>query len=243
MWITACLRNLFSRKPPSRRSRARSTRILSNGHVWAPRRRGPLTRSLEEEDYDTEDESPYVPDGNTLRVKVYLPNKHPIWVILKRDATVQDTIEKTIRKANALSSLFQKRLQELKDARSASAKAQTDSKTESQTDSTAISAPSEKSEKPGDALEQTGFATSPPLSDGPPESGMDGFSEFLDPMGSRESEEESVSESVVSESEMRAIPGYDVMSLIADSMAYELRIEMENGECDLDFPGSAGARR
>ena len=65
------------------------------------------------------------------------------------------------------------------------------------------------------------------------QNGIDGFSEFLDPAGAVEAEEESV----VSESEMRAIPGYDVMPLIADSMAYELRIEMENGECDLDFPG------
>ena len=142
---------------------------------------------------------------------MYLPNKHPIWVILKRDATVQYTIEKTIRKANALAGLFQKRLQELKDERSA------------QSDP----------ENPADSHSPTGFAKSPPLDDSPPESGIDGFSEFLDPAGAVEAEEESV----VSESEMRAIPGYDVMPLIADSMAYELRIEMENGECDLDFPG------
>ena len=76
-------------------------RTLSNEQSPTLPPRGPLTRSLEEEDYNAEDDGSYVPDGNTLRVKVYLPNKHPIWLILKRDATVQDTIEKTIRKANA----------------------------------------------------------------------------------------------------------------------------------------------
>lgn len=192
-------------------------RILSNEQSPTLPPRGPLTRSLEEEDYNAEDDGSYVPDGNTLRVKVYLPNKHPIWLILKRDATVQDTIEKTIRKANALSGLFQKRLQELKDERSAKP----------------------NPEIPAEPRSPTGFATSPPLDESPPENGMDGFSEFLDPSGGAEVEEESV----VSESEMRAIPGYDVMPLIADNMAYELRIEMENGECDLDFPGrGAGAR-
>lgn len=179
--------------------------------------RGPLTRSLEEEDYNTEDESSYVPNGNTVRVKVYLPNKHPIWVILKRDATVQDTIEKTIRKANALSGLYQKKLQELKDQRSTK----------------------EEAKEPKVELNSSGFALSPPLDESPPENGISGFSEFLDPTSTPEAEEESV----VSESEMRAIPGYDVMPLIADSMAYELRIEMENGECDLDFPGRNERRR
>ena len=57
---------------------------------------GPLTKCLEEDDEILYDADKYVPNDTTIRIKVYLPNKKPLFVIVKKDATVQDTIEMTI---------------------------------------------------------------------------------------------------------------------------------------------------
>ena len=78
--------------------------------------RGPLTKCLEEDDEILYDADKYVPNDTTIRIKVYLPNKKPLFVIVKKDATVQDTIEMTIRKSNALAAAFQKTYQERKEA-------------------------------------------------------------------------------------------------------------------------------
>lgn len=65
-----------------------------------------MTRCLEEEDDKLCDDEDYVPNSSTIRVKVFLPNGYPLSIILKSDATVQDAIEKTIRKSNALQHRF-----------------------------------------------------------------------------------------------------------------------------------------
>ena len=69
---------------------------------------GPLTKCLEEDDEILYDADRFVPNGTTIRIKVYLPNKKPLFVVVKKDATVQDTIEMTIRKSNALAAAFRK---------------------------------------------------------------------------------------------------------------------------------------
>ena len=171
--------------------------------------RGPLTKCLEEEDSLILDDT-YVPNNVTVRVKVFLPNKHPVYVIMKRDATVQETIEKTIRKSNALSALFQKKYQEKKEELLETKKT--------------------------DVVENKPLSISPPLDgDSPVRSDIDGFSEFLDSNSSQEGENED--ESLFSSIRVDLIPGYGAMTLITDSMAYELRMEMEDGEYDMDFPG------
>ena len=75
-----------------------------------------MTRCLEEEDDKLCDDEEYVPNSSTIRVKVFLPNGYPLSIILKSDATVQDAIEKTIRKSNALQQRFQRKVKELKEA-------------------------------------------------------------------------------------------------------------------------------
>ena len=52
-----------------------------------------MSKCLEEEDEFLCDDSNYVPNSSTFRVKVYLPNSHPLLIVLKKDATVQDAIE------------------------------------------------------------------------------------------------------------------------------------------------------
>ena len=65
----------------------------------------------------------FVPNGTTIRIKVYLPNKKPLFVVVKKDATVQDTIEMTIRKSNALAAAFRKEYTKRKAAAEAANKA------------------------------------------------------------------------------------------------------------------------
>ena len=166
-----------------------------------------MTRCLEEEDDKLCDDGDYVPSSSTIRVKVFLPNGCPLFVVLKSDATVQDAIEKTIRKSNALVLRFQRRVKELKEVRQRQlAEKLSRSPTEGEAKS-----PSELPDAPRRRLGSESVA-------------------------SRLSEE---------------FAGARAMTLQTDGMAYELRMEIADGECDMDFPGrrfgtvrgSAGARR
>ena len=168
--------------------------------------RGPLTRCLEEEDDKLCDDADYVPSNSTIRVKVFLPNGFPLFVVLKSDATVQDAIEKTIRKSNALLLRFQRKMKELKEARQRQL-AEKLSRSPVETDAKSPSDAPEPSRRP---LGSESFAT-------------------------LRSEE---------------FAGSRAMALLSDGMAYELRMEIADGECDMDVPGtllfflrnSAGAR-
>ena len=155
--------------------------------------RGPLTRCLEEEDDKLCDDADFVPNASTIRVKVFLPNGFPLFVILKSDATVQDAIEKTIRKSNALLLRFQRKMKELKEARQRQL-AEKLSRSPVETDAKSPSDAPEPSRRP---LGSESFAT-------------------------LRSEE---------------FAGSRAMALLSDGMAYELRMEIADGECDMDFPG------
>ena len=155
-----------------------------------------MTRCLEEEDDKLCDDEEYVPNSSTIRVKVFLPNGYPLSIILKSDATVQDAIEKTIRKSNALQQRFQRRVKELKGAR---ARQLAEKLSRSPMEGDAKS-PSESAESDRRRLGSESFA-------------------------SRHSEE---------------LPGSRAMTLLSDGMAYELRTEIADGECDMDFPGGCG---
>ena len=174
---------------------------------------------MEEEDEFLCDDSNYVPNSLTFRIKVYLPNGYPLLIVLKKDATVQDAIEKTIRKSNALTSLFQKKCKELKEE--------------------AEKAAAEKNE-----VDQEVLATSPPLEipefDSAQEDGsqhhdsLDGLTDFLESSRRRGQS----NEDIVTAMRLDHIIGSKAMTLLTDSMAYELRMEIADGECDMDFPGS-----
>lgn len=183
-----------------------------------------MSKCLEEEDEILCDDSNYVPNSSTFRVKVYLPNGHPLLIVLKKDATVQDAIEKTIRKSNALTSLFQKKCKELKEEadRAAAEKDMTEKKEVA--------------------------ATSPPLDlseftdtqkDGSPRhDSLDGLTEFLESTNMESSHRRVRNSEEVSRSiRFDQIIGAKAMTLLNDTMAYELRMEIADGECDMDFPG------
>lgn len=193
--------------------------------------RGPLTKCLEEDDEILYDADKYVPNDTTIRIKVYLQNKKPLFVIVKKDATVQDTIEMTIRKSNALAAAFQKTYQERKEAAEKSLHEK------------------EKVKSPE--------AHSPPLEDvplSPPHNGihdgihdgisdgMEGLNEFLDAerFESRYGDRGSRKEECVPTIRVDDIKGVEAMTLLTDSMAYELRMAVGDGECDMDFPGRSG---
>ena len=184
-----------------------------------------MSKCLEEEDEFLCDDSNYVPNSSTFRVKVYLPNSHPLLIVLKKDATVQDAIEKTIRKSNALTSLFQTKCKELKEE--------------------AEKAAAEKNE-----TEQEVLATSPPLDmsefdstkgDGPQHhDSLDGLTDFLESSNMETSRRRSLlNEEIVASKRFDNIIGSKAMTLLTDGMAYELRMEIADGECDMDFPGEA----
>ena len=184
-----------------------------------------MSKCLEEEDEFLCGDSNYVPNSSTFRVKVYLPNSHPLLIVLKKDATVQDAIEKTIRISNALTSLFQKKCKELKEE--------------------AEKAAAEKNE-----TEQEVLATSPPLDmsefdstkgDGPQHhDSLDGLTDFLESSNMETSRRRSLlNEEIVASKRFDNIIGSKAMTLLTDGMAYELRMEIADGECDMDFPGEA----
>ena len=195
---------------------------------------GPLSKCLEMEDDVLCDDSLYVPSQSTLRVRVYLPNRHPLWIVSKRDATVQDVIELTIRKSNALAKRFQRLYEQRKEEQER--KRQAD-----KSPNDISSPPSETSPPPQDPSLST---------DSPPErvgmegrnNSLDGLTEFL-----ANSELESNSRRRGGPSfaggddnaEVRVddLMGWKALTLLTDCMAYELRMEIGDGECDLDFPG------
>ena len=176
--------------------------------------RGPLTRCIEEEnDLLTEDQR-FVPNNNTIRVKIFLPNKYPIYVILRQNATVQDAIEKAIRKSNAFYSAFQKKYNELKE---------------------------EEKKKAIETIDTTEEVLPDIEDDDIRHDSIDGLTEFLDQEDlrpSRRRRENQLNEGeIVNGVRVEEIVGAHCMTLLEDSMAYELRFESENGDCDLDFPG------
>lgn len=151
---------------------------------------------MEEEDDKLCDDAEYVPNSSTIRINVFLPNGFPLSIILKSDATVQDAIEKTIRKSNALLLRFQRKVKELKEAR------------QRQLAEKLARSPVEADAKsPSDAPEPSRRRL-----------GSESFA-------SLRSEE---------------LAGSRAMALLNDGMAYELRMEIADGECDMDFPGSSG---
>lgn len=172
---------------------------------------GPLTRCIEEEDDILTDDQRYVPNNITIRVKVFLPNKHPIFLILRQDATVQDAIEKTIRKSNALTAAFQKRYQELKKEEEANSPEPSES---------AVEEPDDESLR---------------------HDSIDGLSEFLEHENlrpSRRRDQQMEEAEVVNGVKVDELVGAHCITLLEDSMAYELRLEISDGECDMDFPGT-----
>ena len=182
-----------------------------------------MSKCLEEEDEFLCDDSNYVPNSSTFRIKVYLPNSYPLLIVLKKDATVQDAIEKTIRKSNALTSLFQKKCKELKEE-------------------------AEKATAEKNKTEQEVMATSPPLDmpefhstqgDGPQHhDSLDGLTDFLESSNMESSRRRGPpNEEIVTSMCLDHIIGSKAMTLLTDSMAYELRMEIADGECDMDFPG------
>ena len=184
--------------------------------------RGPLTKCLEEDDEILYDADRFVPNDTTIRIKVYLPNKKPLFVVVKKDATVQDTIEMTIRKSNALAAAFQKEYEKRK----------------------AIAEKALQQEKEKDVPTEI---HSPPMDftslDHPSpqhQNSLDSIQDLLhgEPFPS-EYESEEHGESGVSV-RVNDIKGVDAMQLIPDSMAYELRMAVDDGECDMDFPGGRG---
>lgn len=174
--------------------------------------RGPLTRCLEEEDDILTDELRFIPNNITIRVKIFLPNKYPLYIILRQDATVQDAIEKTIRKSNALCAAFQKRYDQLKK---------------------------EEEEKRIKEIDNPETEMPPIDESSPRHDSIDGLSEFLtgENLCPSRREEHQVEEDVVNGVKVKDILGANCMTLIDDTMAYELRMEICDGECDMDFPG------
>ena len=71
---------------------------------------------------------------------------------------------------------------------------------------------------------------------------MEGLNEFLDAerFESRYGDRGSRKEECVPTIRVDDIKGVEAMTLLTDSMAYELRMAVGDGECDMDFPGRSG---
>ena len=183
------------------------------------------------------DDSLCVQSESTRRVRVYLPNRHPLWIVLKKNATVQDAIELTIRKSNALAKRFQCQYEQRKEEQERKLLAEKSKNGNSSSPPPETSPPPYDSSLSSDSLpERTG-------SEGRNNS-LDGLTEFLEnsdlEVNSRRRGGHSYPTATADGSvEVRVddLIGWKALTLLTDCMAYELRMEIGDGECDLDFPG------
>ena len=200
--------------------------------------RGPLTKCLEEDDEILYDADRFVPNGTTIRIKVYLPNKKPLFVVVKKDATVQDTIEMTIRKSNALAAAFQKEYAK----RKAAAEKTLQQEKEQEMSADAHSPPLECAPLDPSLDSPLDRSLDRPL-DRPPSPRHDSLDGLKDLLNGEPFASEFEAGGAKSKVSVRVddIKGVDAMPLLQDSMAYELRMAVGDGECDMDFPGGCGA--
>lgn len=190
------------------------------------------------------DDSLYVPNPSTIRVKIYLPNIHPLWIVLKRNATVQEAIELTIRKSNALAKRFQRQYGQRKEEferKHATEKVQ-EVNTPSSPPPEDLSLLPENptpSDSPSDSHSNS---TTSGNSENRHDS-LDGLSEFLETSALEERSARTRAGRLGMESKTTGsirvddIVGWKALTLLTDCMAYELRMELGDGECDMDFPG------
>ena len=197
---------------------------------------GPLSKCLEMEDDVLCDDSLYVPSQSTIRVRVYLPNRHPLWIVSKRDATVQDVIELTIRKSNALAKRFQRLYEQRKEEQ--------ERKRQADKSPNGISSPPSETSPPPPPQDPSLSTDSLPERTGTEgrNNSLDGLTEFLANSEFESSSRRRGGHSFSggdSNAEVRVddLLGWKALTLLTDCMAYELRIEIGDGECDLDFPG------
>lgn len=192
------------------------------------------------------DDSLYVPNPSTIRVKIYLPNIHPLWIVLKRNATVQEAIELTIRKSNALAKRFQRQYDQRKEEferKHATEKIQEVNTPSSPPPEDLSLLPNNST--PSDSDFNSDFNSNSTTS-GNSENrhdSLDGLNEFLETSALEERSVRTRAGRLGMESEtigsirVDDIVGWKALTLLTDCMAYELRMELENGECDMDFPG------
>ena len=195
--------------------------------------RGPLTKCLEEDDEILYDADRFVPNGTTIRIKVYLPNKKPLFVVVKKDATVQDTIEMTIRKSNALAAAFQREYAKRKTA----AEKTLQQEKEQEVSADAHSPPLECAPLYPSLDPSVDRPLDRPLS--PRHNSLYGLKDLLNGEPFASEFEAGGTKGKVSV-RVDDIKGVDAMPLLTDSMAYELRMAVGDGECDMDFPGGCG---